>query len=146
MNIRRFSKEISGIMPHIHASLIRALPNEITKGKIGFPQMVIMDILLEKGRCKMSDLSRVIGVTKGAVTGITDRLIAAGLLDRLRSGVDRRIVYTMLTKRGIRISKKIRNHKLNTISALFSSISRGERDQYLRIMKKLQKKMKAKGK
>ena len=84
MDIRKFSREIIAVAPPMHAMFAKGLPSIIKGGKVTFPQMVILDILRVKGENKMSDMSRVLGVTKSAVTGLVDRLIRTGLVRRER--------------------------------------------------------------
>lgn len=144
MGIKKFTKEVVSIMPSIHTEIVRRQPTELMKGKISFSQMVIIDMLRTRGECKMGDISRPLGVTKSAVTGMTDRLIRAGLLRRSRSRLDRRVVKIKLTGKGINLSKRFYNSKLKIIRNLFSNISERERAQYLNIMQKLHRNISAK--
>lgn len=139
MKIKDFAKEAAGILPRIHTELVRRNPNELMKGKITFAQMIILDILRTGGESKMTDLSMVLGVTKSAVTGMTDRLIKAGLIRRSRSRRDRRIVKIRTTPKGARLAKRLYNFKIKVISAVFSNINQRERSQYLGILKRLEK-------
>ena len=122
MEIREFAKEVAAIIPAIHVELVKRQPDALMREKMSLPHMVMLGILSRRRECKMSDLSRILGVTKGAVTGLTDRLIKAGLLRRARSQKDRRVVYITLTPEGARRSKKLNNFKLRVISSLFSNI------------------------
>ncbi|GKS77875.1 MarR family transcriptional regulator [Acidovorax sp. SUPP950] len=49
---------------------------------------------------KMKDLSRRMMVTSGNVTGITDQLVAEGLVERVDVAGDRRVFLVRLTPRG----------------------------------------------
>jgi len=144
MEIKGFAKEVAAIMPTIHVELVKRQPDFLLKEKMTFPQMIILNILETQKEWKMGDLSRILGVTKGAVTGLTDRLIKAGLLKRARSLKDRRIVHVTLTAKGLKRAQQLKNFRLNLISSLFANISQRERTQYLVIMRKLQKNIRAK--
>jgi len=139
MNLTAFSKEVMAITPAIHASFIRNLPPSLREGGITIPQMLILDMLLDDYECRMSDISKSLGVTKSAITAIMNRLIKTGLIRRARSQKDRRVVRAHLTPRGARLSNKIRNYKLRLVGLLFANITRKERMQYLVILRKIQK-------
>jgi DNA-binding MarR family transcriptional regulator len=65
---------------------------------------------LEKagGRLKMVDLARIIYLSKAGVTKMVDRLEGDGLLDRVPSVTDGRVVYSRLTSKGKRRLAKSR--------------------------------------
>lgn len=139
MAIREFAKEVLTVFPSIHAKVLKGQPAVLKKGKITISQMVLLELVHAKKECKMTDVSKVLGVTKSAVTGLTDRLLSMGLLRRTRLRVDRRIVKIRLTPKGINIANKLKNYKLKMIRRLFATISQKERTQYLDILKKIQK-------
>ncbi len=139
MNISKFAKEVLTVFPSIHAKLLKGQPTILKKGKITISQMMLLELVHAKRECKMSDVSKALGVTKSAVTGITDRLLRMGLLRRTRLRVDRRIVKIRLRPKGIDIANKLKNYKLKMIRRLFATISQKERTQYLDILKKIQK-------
>ena len=137
MKAKRFAEEVSSVMSIIHASLIRQQPNVITKGKMGFPQIVVVEFLKNNGACKMSDISDMLHVTKSAVTNIVDRLIEDGIIKRNRSSKDRRVVWVRLTPKGDRVARQVMDFRKKMIEKLFFSINQSDRVQYLRILKKM---------
>jgi DNA-binding MarR family transcriptional regulator len=65
------------------------------------PQMMALGALdAHGGRCAMHDLARSTHSSGATLTGIVDRLIAAGLVIRERSDDDRRVVTVVLTEAG----------------------------------------------
>jgi DNA-binding MarR family transcriptional regulator len=52
------------------------------------------------GAATMTSLSRKLGVSSAAITGIADSLESAGLISRHLSRSDRRLVYVHLTDKG----------------------------------------------
>ena len=144
MDIKEFSREVGSILPQIHVEMLKRQPPALVKSGITFSQMVILGILRGKRDSRMGDLSRTLGVTKSAATGLVDRLLKGGLIRRSRSKADRRVVRIALTSKGRSLSKKIENFKLNTICGVFSNISQNERIQYLRILRKLGKNIQSK--
>ena len=94
---------------HELATIIRALiwqghkQSVVTMEALGLtlPQAIIL-LALEAngGRAIMSDLASLTQQSAGTVTGIADRLIAAGLVERQRDEEDRRVVWVALTEAG----------------------------------------------
>lgn len=66
-----------------------------------FPQLISLFRLYCDGRMTMSDLTMRLGVTRGALTGMVDRLEEAGLVSRQPDEQDRRVVHLALTPRGL---------------------------------------------
>ena len=81
-------------------------------------------LLLQQGKCSTAaDISKIAGHDAGAVTRLLDRLQTKGLVRRLRSAEDRRIVNLELTEDGKRITAevpKIITHLANQVLAGFS--------------------------
>lgn len=57
------------------------------------PDHKYLDILLQEGKMTAGELSKLTGLTTGAITGIVDRLEKMNLVVRERDLVDRRKVY-----------------------------------------------------
>ena len=125
------------ITPSIHASIIKKQPPFMLKEKIGLTQMLILEMLYMKGECRMSDIAKALGVTKSAITGITDRIFSAGIIKRERSRTDRRVVNIHLSAKGKSISKRSVDFKAKLISIMFAKLTTAERAQYLNIIKKI---------
>jgi DNA-binding MarR family transcriptional regulator len=65
-------------------------------------------LLLQQGECSTAaDLSRIACHDTGAVTRLLDRLEAKGLVRRLRSADDRRVVNLELTEDGQRVANEV---------------------------------------
>ena len=78
---------------------------------------------------KMGELSRRMMVTGGNVTGITDQLVAEGLVVREDNPKDRRAYIVKLTPEGRRAFKKMAEAHAKWIVELFAGISEKERAQ-----------------
>jgi len=61
------------------------------------PQGMLMGTLAHHGEMKISELSEKIGLSNSTVSGILDRLESQGLVERVRSKEDRRVVYIRVT-------------------------------------------------
>lgn len=73
--------------------------------KLTGPQGMLMGILAHDGEMKISDLSEKLGLSNSTVSGIIDRLEKQGLVERIRSKEDRRVVYVNVTAEYSRSAK-----------------------------------------
>lgn len=88
---------------NIYRQLTRKLALEWNKQMeqpISGSQSYILEKLLHEGPQKVSSLAEALGITAGAVTGLSDKLIASGYAIRSRTEEDRRIVFLEITERG----------------------------------------------
>ena len=60
------------------------------------PQGMLICILSKYGEMKISDLSEKIGLSNSTVSGIVDRLEKQGVVERIKSIEDRRVVYVKI--------------------------------------------------
>ena len=78
---------------------------------------------------KMGELSKRMMVTGGNVTGITDQLVAEGLVVREDNPKDRRAYIVKLTPEGRRAFKKMADAHARWIVELFAGMGEKERTQ-----------------
>lgn len=67
-------------------------------------QVMIIGILSHFGQMKISNLSETVGLSNSAISGIIDRLEKQGLVERIRSTDDRRVVYVNVTDKSKKYS------------------------------------------
>jgi DNA-binding MarR family transcriptional regulator len=72
---------------------------------------------------KMNELSRRMMVTGGNVTGITDQLVAEGLVDRVDVAGDRRAYRVRLTAKGRKLFHDMANEHESWIVEAFAGLS-----------------------
>ncbi|MBV2234667.1 MAG: MarR family transcriptional regulator [Sterolibacterium sp.] len=65
-------------------------------------------LLLQQGACTTAaDISRMVGLDTGAVTRLLDRVEGKGLIRRVRSAADRRVINLELTDEGRRVANEV---------------------------------------
>ena len=74
----------------------------LTRPEIGLtmPQMITLLAIHDSGSCRMGTLADATQQSGGTLTGIVDRLIDDGLVERVRSVNDRRVIEVTLTEEG----------------------------------------------
>jgi DNA-binding MarR family transcriptional regulator len=93
----------------------------------------------ESGGLKMSELSRRLMVTGGNVTGLTDQLVAEGLVERRRVPGDRRAQAISLTAAGRKAFRAMAEEHERWIVELMSGLSDGDRDRLYMLLGRLKR-------
>jgi DNA-binding MarR family transcriptional regulator len=88
------------------------------------------------GGMTLGQLSSRMMVSNGNVTGLAERLVAQGLLDRKPSPSDRRAQIVSLTADGRRAFRAMARAHENWIAELFSGLDAGEIDELMRLLAK----------
>ena len=70
------------------------------------PQLVVIDTLHKQGELSPSAIARAVSLSQATITSILDRLVQAGLVERIRSETDQRVVLARLTEKGETASNK----------------------------------------
>jgi DNA-binding MarR family transcriptional regulator len=68
---------------------------------LGVNDLQVLGLIQRAGRITPGELARMTGLSTGSITGVTDRLVAAGYATRTRDDADRRKVYLEADPAGI---------------------------------------------
>ena len=139
MKLGEFSKKVSEIIPSIHIAVLKSQPEFISKTALTIQQLMLMETLRFAGASKMSDIAKLLGITKSAVTGLADRLIKGKYASRSKASGDRRVIKLELTPKGKEFARKMAEYRLKMIRKLFSNINEKDRSRYLGILLKIKK-------
>lgn len=92
---------------------------------------------LMDGPRRMSDLAECAQISQTSLTGIVDRLVERGLVERIRSDEDRRVVEVALTEDGR--AEKLASHAnmLRRIDDVLSPLSSEERREFARLVSRI---------
>ncbi len=86
---------------------------------------------------RMSDLAECAQTSQASLTGIVDRLEEHGLVERVRSDEDRRVVEVALTADGREQMARSHAAMLERLDQVLTPLSASERRQFLRIIRKI---------
>ena len=83
----------------VSALLAEEMDRELQEAAgMGLSEMlVLIQLMLSGGRLRMAELANTLVVTRGGVTKIVDRLTEEGLVERVPSTSDRRVIYAQVT-------------------------------------------------
>jgi DNA-binding MarR family transcriptional regulator len=137
VSLTEFADKLNELMPEIIRGFSRRQSDEFFKGKITFPQFFILDSLRRQHEYRMTDIAHFLDVTTAAATGIVDRLVKYGYVQRIFQPSDRRIIKIKLTAKGAELIQKINAQKRQMFIEIFGKISQQEREDYLRILMRI---------
>lgn len=97
-------------------------------------QIFIMRYLARCNQAKSSDVGRIVGLSPGAVTQVTDDLIGLGYVHRSRSEEDRRVVYVSLTQEGLDKVEEIRLAGSKRLLTILERLPNKDAEDFIRIL------------
>jgi len=89
------------------------------------------------GPRRMCELAESARTSQASLTGIVDRLEALGLVERIRSAEDRRVVEVALTTAGLAESANVREQVAERLRALIEPLSAEEARELRRLLGKM---------
>ncbi len=102
------------------------------------PQFVtLVTLASHNNACTMSDLTNVTFQDPPTTTGIIDRLIKMGLVERTRSQTDRRVVLVQVTESGIELADKIETEMMSETLKVYETLGEDELETFGQLLKRL---------
>lgn len=89
----------------LHQRMLGQMTNRIRALGLSIPQFDLLSTLTEREGISQSELAERLYVTKGNVSGLADRLVQAGLIERRAIAGDRRSYAMHLTPEGRRLAE-----------------------------------------
>jgi DNA-binding MarR family transcriptional regulator len=86
---------------------------------------------------RLSEISKRLRVTEGNITGVVDRLVESGLVERLPHAEDRRVIFARLTQNGRELYDKVAPVFLRRLAELFSVLSDSEKEALAETLEEL---------
>ncbi len=116
----------------------KSLAQELSYYGVTVPQFYALLPLEKRGRaCSMNELAQATQRARATMTGIIDRLVRMGLVERRRKGSDRRVVMVGLTRRGEQLLEEVRARRRRGFYKALEKFDDGEIDQLLRFLEAL---------
>ena len=93
---------------------------------LGISQVKALFCLVENRDVSSSKMAEILGVTPANVTGIVDRLIEQGLVQRVASAEDRRVTFLEPTPEGKRLIENLEQHVSERSTMMLSGMTEAE--------------------
>ncbi len=97
----------------------------------------VVELLGESGGQMMREVAEYLGLAVNSVTSIADNLERKGLLRRVRSEADRRVVHVELTEAGKRVSLSVLDVKTHFHREMLAALTEEEQAILLVILRKI---------
>jgi DNA-binding MarR family transcriptional regulator len=101
---------------------------------ITIPQFRTLVILSNHGPVNLATLAGALGVQSSAAGRMVDRLVSAGLIDRLAHPTSRRELLAVLSPRGREIMRKVTAHRRSEIAQIVEKMPPRDRDGLVRAL------------
>lgn len=106
------------------------------------PQLTVLKILDSLDDLSLSELSERIRAKNSTVTGIVDRMEREGLVLRVRSQEDRRVVHIRLSPRGRQLARTIAVEPMEIFEEALASLPERDASELVRILMNLAERVK----
>jgi DNA-binding MarR family transcriptional regulator len=130
-------QEMQGLIERLAFKFKQRMNHPQTDYQLAGGQIFVIMMLNKMGSCNASDIANRLGVTSGAVTGLTDKLVNLGVMNRIRSEEDRRVVHFSLTEKGMELSKQIFQDRLQRMMNVLNKLEDEDLEKMMDVFTKL---------
>lgn len=138
-----FVNFMSEALPELISSIMRDDTSAVTKGQISVPQFWALHYIAQKEGLTVTELASALYRGKSSTSGLLQRLEKGGLIKRVRSKTDQRVVHITLTAKGRRLAEELVASRKRGIRKTYSSLSASERARHMAMIKKILKSARA---
>jgi DNA-binding MarR family transcriptional regulator len=136
-NVRDDAARLADFIMFTQRSFLLNLSKELNKGNVSFPQFFLLGYLANEEFLTMTDISKKMGHSTAAATGLVDRLEKLGYVQRLHAQEDRRKVMVQITRKGIDLVERIREEIVGNLEGLMSDLDKTEQEALLKTYSKI---------
>lgn len=130
-------EEFSHLVILMERELNRLDPCRLSNSDLTVGQFFAGRILSQRNLLTMSELAQEMNISLPTLTGIIDRMVKNGFIQRERVESDRRLVKVRLTQSGKRIINEFEKQKQNRFQHMLTAFNQQDRQVFLRLMRKL---------
>jgi len=120
--VEHIAQGIFQVQPLLKKRLIKLSAIQSDQG-IPLSHVQVLAMLEEVGSMSVSEISKRFGIAKPNITPLVDRLVNAGLVDRVRSETDRRVVNIVILEEGRERLRQIQNALNDHVASWQNSLS-----------------------
>ena len=135
--IRKDAGRLADFIMFTQRSFLLNLSKELNKGNVSFAQFFLLGYLANENYLTMTDISKKMGHSTAAATGLVDRLEKLGYVQSLHASEDRRKVMVQITRKGIDLVDRMREDITGSLVDLMSELDKDEQAALLNSYGKL---------
>ena len=114
---------IAGLLPQVMGALMSHQPLRTGALDVTMAQGRVLMVVGHGPGCTMGELASRLGIGVSAATGLVDRLVGRGALERESDPADRRVVRVRMSPAGIRAGQEFYAAQILHIGAALSTLS-----------------------
>jgi DNA-binding MarR family transcriptional regulator len=126
--MRKDAGKLADFIMFTQRSFLLNLSRELNKGNVSFAQFFLLGYLANENFLTMTDISKKMGHSTAAATGLVDRLEKLGYVQRLHASEDRRKVMVQITRKGIDLVDRIREDIVTNLVDIMEDIDGPDQD------------------
>jgi DNA-binding MarR family transcriptional regulator len=123
--VRKDAGRLADFIMFTQRSFLLNLSKELNKGSVSFAQFFLLGYLAKEDYLTMTDISKKMGHSTAAATGLVDRLEKLGYVQRLHASDDRRKVMVQITRKGIDLVEKMREDIVENLVEVMAGMDTG---------------------
>lgn len=122
-----------------YSTMSRLVAAKVADYGLTTPQFGVLEALYHLGPLPLGELADKLLVTGGNITYVMDRLAEQGLVERIRSKEDRRVVLACLTTDGQELVSEVFPDHADFVKGQMSALEEEEQETLRELLKKLGK-------
>ena len=125
----RVEDSVGFMIVRVRAAIFAAVDREVLPWGVSSAQAAILIYIAHGRGNRAADLARDYSYDTGSMTRMIDRLVAKGLLRRVRDAEDRRAIRLELTAKGRKLTDRLPAVAARALNGLLRGFTRAELDQ-----------------
>ena len=114
---------------------------EMSQYSLSITEFSVLEVLYKKGKQTIHQIGNSILISSGTMTYVIDKLEKRNLLSRHACVEDRRVIHVILTDDGKEMMDKIMPKHQEFVDSMFESLNKEEKELFVKLLKKLNKKV-----
>ena len=123
--VRKDAGRLADFIMFTQRSFLLNLSKELNKGNVSYAQFFLLGYLAKEDYLTMTHISKKMGHSTAAATGLVDRLEKLGYVQRLHASDDRRKVMVQITRKGIDLVDKMREDIIEYLVEVMAEMDSG---------------------
>jgi DNA-binding MarR family transcriptional regulator len=119
--MKKVASEVADFIMYTQRSFLLDLSRELNRGNVSYAQFFLLGYLASEQQLTMTDISRKMGHSTAAATGLVDRLEKLGYVQRLHAADDRRKVMVQITPKGQQLVQQLRDNLASNVADVMAS-------------------------
>lgn len=112
------AEQLADFLMLAQRSCFLEISKDLNAGKISYAQLFLLGCLDQSEALTMSEIAKKMGHSTAAATGLVDRLQKLGYVARMHAEEDRRKILVMITEKGRRIIRKMREGLASSLAKM----------------------------